>query len=130
MGQLVGFEIVVLRMVPVYNGMIEADLETFIAGGIDDLPAKVATDKIMGIIGSILGFEETKAVVVLAREDHVLTTGLAGKLRPFARKALFGPEKRDRLVCIFPCVCADALLDPFHTASLADRFVLPGSGKA
>ena len=129
MGQLVGFEIIVLGVVPVYDGVIETDLQTLLADGVHDLTAEVTADQVVGIVGGVLRVEQAEAIVVFAREYHVSTSGPAGKFRPLAGEALFGAKERDRLVRIFPRIRSNSLLDPFHAAALADRFVLPRPGQ-
>jgi hypothetical protein len=113
---MAGFEIIVLGMVPVYDGVIEADLQAFAADGIHYLGGEVTADEVMGIVGGVLRVEQAEAIVVFGGKDHVSTSGLAGEFRPLSGEALFGTKERDRLVGIFPCVGTDSLLDPFHAA--------------
>jgi hypothetical protein len=128
--QLVGFEIIVLGMVPVYNRVIEANLQTLFANSVHNLPTEVTAYEVMGIVGGVFGVEQTEAVMVFGSEDNVSTSGFTSESRPLTGKILLRTKQRNRLVSIFPCVRTDALLNPFHAASFTDRLALPRSSQA
>jgi len=130
MRQLVGGGIVVLRMMPVNHGMIEADLEPLGADRIDDLGAEVAPHHIFGIVGRVLGIEQGKSLMVLGGKDHIAAAGLLCQPGPCDRKIFGGLKTRHRFVGIFPGVGIDIILNPFHAAPRAHGLVLPGAGQA
>ena len=53
-GQLVGFEIIVLRVMPVYDGVIETDFQALATDGVHYLGGEVTADEVVGIVGRVL----------------------------------------------------------------------------
>ena len=80
-----------IGMVPIDDGIIEADLEPFGAEGVDVFAHEVAMRGRVGrlVIGQ-LGIEQAEAVVVLGGEHGVFHAGLFGELRPLFRVVIHG----------------------------------------
>jgi len=128
--QLTGLVVVVLRVVPVDDGVIVADLEPLGADRVSDLLAQVPSDQVAGIVGGVLRVKQTESIVVFAGDDHVAAARLLGELGPFGGETLGRTELGNRLVGVFPRVGANPLLEPLHPAARTDGLVVPRSGQA
>ena len=81
-------------VVPVDEGVVEADVEALGAEGVDDLAEQVAPGGgVGGLVVGVLGVEEAEALVVLRRDDEVLHAGGLGLGGPGLRVEEIGVEE-------------------------------------
>jgi len=80
-----------IGMVPVHEGVIEADFETLSAGGFDELAYEISLRTLLhGVVVSEFGVPHAEAFVVLGGHDHVLLAGTFGESCPLAGGSRFG----------------------------------------
>ncbi len=128
--QLLRLGVGVLVVVPVDDGVVEADFQTFGPARLDDFLHEVAVQYVPGVVVAGFRVEQAEAVVVFGGEDEILAAGFLGEPGPLAGEVGGRLELRDRLPGVGVGVGFDALLDPLHAAALADRLAVPRAGQA
>ena len=103
----------VVRVVPVQQGIVEADLQAFGAERVHEFPEQVAPAGGVGalVVGE-LGVPHAEAFVVLGGEDDVFHAGLPGHPGPFLRVEEVGVEMVEVLLVVLVGQ-AFLVLDPF-----------------
>ena len=104
-----------VRMVPVEQGVIEADLQPSRTHRLDERPDQVSSVRRghHGIVGQGR-IPEAEALVMLRREHHVAHPGVSGGTRPFVGIVKVGVEIPD-----IPCVGVRRDLLPAHDPLMA-----------
>ena len=102
-----------IGMVPVDQGIVEADAQPFCAEGVDIRAHQVAAGGRVGrFVVGVLAVEQAEPLVVLRRQDGVFHTGRFRLTRPFFRIEQIGVEVFEiQVVAVFRD--AFVVLDPF-----------------
>ncbi len=104
-----------VRMMPVHQGVVKADLEPELAAGLHVLPHQVAAGTSPGgVVGGLLGVPQQEALVMLGGHNHVLHPGLPGQAGPVARATGLGLPGAGQLLVLLD---GDAL--PVHDPLVA-----------
>ncbi len=107
-----------IGVMPVNEGVIEADVEALGAEGVHHLAEGVfAVGGVGDLVVGVLGVPQAEALVVLGGEDHVAHAGLAGGLRPFAGLEEVGVEEVEVDLVVFVgdlLIVADPLVPRRH----------------
>ena len=110
-------------VVPVDEGVVEADLEALGAEGLDQGAEQVAPGGgVGGLVVGEGGVPEAEALVVLGGDDEVLHAGVAGLLGPDARVVEVGVEVVEVLLVVF---VADVLLVAHPLVAGGERVEAP-----
>src|SRR5712692_8795563 len=98
-GVFVGRAARAIGMVPVHQGVVEAEAQTFRARGFDIFTNEVAAWSLFrsAVVGE-LGVEVAEAFVMLGSHHHVFLPGLFGELGPSARGIGFWLEALGQLL--------------------------------
>ena len=74
-----------VRVMPVHERVVDADLEAFSAGSFDELADEIALWALLhGVVVGEFGVPHAEAFVVLGSHDHILLSGTFGQACPLA----------------------------------------------